>query len=126
MTARTILSQAKLIKQSLDARRHQENDLFCEYNTNPVFWKLSELSILYPKLFEIVRWDWAYKDWNNGTGSSFYAPELRQYELIQRLLMYGEERRSACDIPEGEVFGKPVEGELDDVFVGRSGFIVVP
>ena len=68
----------------------------------------------------------AIGDWNNGTGTSFYAPELKQYELIQRLLMYGVSSSSKCDIPEGRVFGKPVEGELYNVSVGRSGLIGVP
>ena len=79
-----------------------------------------------PKLRENVKWDWAFQDWNNGSGSSFYALELKQYELIQRLLMYGLESRSKCDIPEGPVYGKPDEGELTDVFVGRTGFTVEP
>ena len=85
-----------------------------------------EESVVYPKLFETVKWDWAFLDWNNGTGSSFYSPELRQYELIQRLLMYGVESNSKCDIPEGPVYGKPVEGDLTDVPVGRISFTAEP
>ena len=81
---------------------------------------------IYPKLLETVKWDWAFLDWNNGTGSSFFSPELRQYELIQRLLMYGGESNSKCDIPEGPVYGKPVEGDLTDVPVGRISFTAEP
>ena len=86
----------------------------------------TEGEMIEPELRKPVDRYRAIGDWNNGTGTSFYAPELKQYELIQRLLMYGVSSSSKCDIPEGRVFGKPVEGELYNVSVGRSGFIGVP
>ena len=55
MTHNHTPSQAQLIKQTLDAHRKQEYDLFSEYNTNPYFWKLSELTILFPKIFDIKK-----------------------------------------------------------------------
>jgi len=53
MTNKNIIpSRAELIKQTLNTRRCRENDLFREYSQNPFFWKLSDLAILYPDLFD--------------------------------------------------------------------------
>jgi hypothetical protein len=40
--------------------------------------------------------------------------------------MYGVESNSKCDIPEGPVYGKLVEGDLTDVPVGRISFTAEP
>ena len=73
------------------------------------------------ELMQNVKDEWQYWDWNNGSGSCFYAPELKQHQLISRLLMYGVEDDASYDIPAGPVYGKPFSGELRDVSVGRMG-----
>jgi hypothetical protein len=80
----------------------------------------------YAELEQGVKKYWMYWDWNNGTGSRFYDPFAKQYMLIQKLLMYGEEGNSACDIPASQVYGKPVDGELMPVNVGRSSMNLTP
>lgn len=52
MANKNIPSRAELVKQTLNIRRYRENDLFREYSQNPFFWKLSDLAILYPDLFD--------------------------------------------------------------------------
>ena len=55
MIQKNIPSRAELIKQTLNTRRQQENDLFCEHDQNPYFWKLSDLVILYPQFFDMKK-----------------------------------------------------------------------
>jgi len=55
MTQKNIPSRAELIKQTFDARRQQEPDLFYSTNTNTVFWKFSDLAILYPQFFDMKK-----------------------------------------------------------------------
>ncbi len=65
-------------------------------------------------------------DWNNGTGCRFYPLGLKQHQVIPRLLMYGVESATSCDMPAGSVFGKPENGNPEDVPVGRSVMILDP
>ena len=52
MTQKHIPSRAELIQRTLDTRRHQEEaDLFNSNTSKTPFWKLSELAILYPSIF---------------------------------------------------------------------------
>lgn len=52
MTQKNIISQAELIKQTLDTHRHRELDIFRPHADKPDFWKLPELAILYPNIFD--------------------------------------------------------------------------
>ena len=54
MTKNNIPSRAELIQQTLNTRRYRDNNLFDEQQ-NPYFWKLSELAILYPGIFDIKK-----------------------------------------------------------------------
>ena len=88
--------------------------------------------------FELQEWPCADRlpsDWNNGTGSCFYAPALKQYDVVKRLLMFGEVSPAKADIPAGAVFGmttnvqQNVQGGaflLQNANVGRSGMLVFP
>ena len=61
-------------------------------------------------------------DWSGGGDvGGFYETDLRQYELIPRLLMYGERSNSKADIPAGAVYGLPKVGDLGNMNVGRYG-----
>ena len=52
MTQKHIPSYAELIQRTLNTRRHQEEaDLFNSDISKTYFWKLSELAILYPNIF---------------------------------------------------------------------------
>ncbi|MBR4625171.1 MAG: hypothetical protein IKO56_06520, partial [Alphaproteobacteria bacterium] len=56
MTTKIIPTSAELVKQTLDARRHQQvPSLFEENQQMPYFWKLSELALTYPELFDITK-----------------------------------------------------------------------
>ena len=67
--------------------------------------------------------DWMPNDWSGGGDvGGFYETDLRQYELIPRLLMYGVKNDAQTDIPAGAVYGLPKDGGLGNVNVGRYGF----
>ncbi len=75
------------------------------------------------QLREGLRQSWMPLDWSNGTGCRFYNPLLSQYQVIQRLLMFGEGSNVKCDIPSGGVYGRTKDGVLDNVGVGSSGIM---
>ncbi len=60
------------------------------------------------------------QDWNNGTGSRFYDPQLMQQDIIPRLLMHGVNAGGQADIPAGSVFGQAKDGETGMINVGRN------
>lgn len=53
MTQKNIPSNAELIKQTLNTRRYSASNLFSPSENTPYFWKLSDLSILYPNFFDV-------------------------------------------------------------------------
>ena len=77
-------------------------------------------------LLENVKREWMSDDWNNGTGCRFYNPLLRQRDLIQRLLMFGNANGSKSDMPRGFVWGLLGDGESGNVCVGRSWMTLSP
>ena len=46
-------SNAELIRQTLNTKGCQNNDLFAQDTNMPIFWKLSDLAILYPNFFDV-------------------------------------------------------------------------
>ena len=72
------------------------------------------------QLREGLRQSWMPLDWSNGTGCRFYDPLLSQYQVIQRLLMFGEGSNVKCDIPSGGVYGRTKSGALGNVGIGSS------
>ena len=74
------------------------------------------------QLREGLRQSWMPLDWSNGTGCRFYDPLLSQYQVIQRLLMFGEGSNVKCDIPSGGVYGRTKSGALGNVGIGSSEF----
>ena len=75
------------------------------------------------ELYNRVNRDWAPDDWSGGGDvGGFYDTDLRQYDLIPRLLMYGVKNENQGDIPAGAVYGLPKTGDLGYVNVGRYGF----
>ena len=77
-------------------------------------------------LLESVRCEWMNDDWSNGTGCRFYDPFLRQRDLVQRLLMYGNVNESKSDIPRGLVHGLSADGEAAAIKVGRDWMSLSP
>ena len=55
MTQKNIPSRAELIKQTFNTRRYRETNLFDSIEEKPYYWKLSDLAILYPNLFDIKK-----------------------------------------------------------------------
>ena len=77
-------------------------------------------------LVENVRLEWMNDDWSNGTGCRFYNPVLRQRDVVQRLLMYGNAHESKSDIPRGLVHGLSADDEAGAVKVGRDWMLLSP
>ena len=71
-------------------------------------------------LYEGVKQSWMPMDWNNGTGCRFYDQMMPQYQAINMVLMHGKGGNLKCDIPLGSVYGKPANGDLGNVSVGRN------
>ena len=65
-----------------------------------------------------VREGWLHADWNNGTGGRFYEWNLRQSDIIHRLLMYGVGSEEKADLPLGLVHGIGKDGILGEIAVG--------
>ena len=55
MSSKITPSNTELITQTLDLRRHHNNNLFDNGKQNPYFWKLSELAITYPNVFDVKK-----------------------------------------------------------------------
>ena len=74
------------------------------------------------ELYGSVNQAWMPGDWSGGGAGGFYETNLRQYEVIPRLLMYGVRNDDKADIPSGSVYGLTKAGDLGSVNVGRGGF----
>ena len=69
---------------------------------------------------DLVRSIWEPLDWNDGSSPAYYAPTLKQADLIKRLLMYGGPAYLGVDIPRGSIYGVDTTGFIGLQAVGLS------
>lgn len=67
-----------------------------------------------------VKESWLPDDWSGGSGTGYYNRDLKQKDLIQRLIMYGVGNSTKADFALGKVHGVDRDGNATLIKVGLS------
>ncbi|MFA5203678.1 MAG: hypothetical protein WC708_04655 [Lentisphaeria bacterium] len=69
---------------------------------------------------DLVKETWLPDDWSGGSATGYYSPDLKQKDLVQRLIMYGVGNSTKADFALGKVHGVDRNGAATLIKVGLS------